>query len=52
MRVELAHDLLAESIKGAEEQMMQLKLMEQKIDSQTTASSSILTTVRSGVAYL
>lgn len=52
VRVELVHGLLQDSIKQAEEQMAQLKLMDKKLDSQATTSSMILTTVKSGVNYL
>jgi len=52
VRVELVHSLLQESIKRAEDQMAQLKIMDQKLDSQAEVSSMILTTVKSGVTYL
>lgn len=44
--------MLAESITRAEEQIAQLRIVEEKIDTQTKTCSNILTTVRSGVTYL
>jgi len=52
LRVELVHGLLQESISQAEEHMAQLKLMDEKLDSQATTSNMILTTVKSGVNYM
>jgi hypothetical protein len=52
VRVDQVHGLLKKSIKYAEEQMAQLRLIDKKLDSQTEVSNMILTTVKSGVTYL
>lgn len=52
VRVELVHGLLQESIKQAEEQMAQLKQMDEKLNSQAATSNMILTTIKSGVNYM
>jgi hypothetical protein len=52
MRVELIHELLEESIKRAEEQTTQLRLMDEKLDTQAKKTDMILATVKSGVMYL
>ncbi|PMD65619.1 uncharacterized protein K444DRAFT_625172 [Hyaloscypha bicolor E] len=52
VRVELVYSLLQESVKRAEEQMTQLKLMNEKLESQARTSNMILSTVKSGVTKL
>jgi hypothetical protein len=52
VRVELVHGLLQESVKRAEEQMAQLRLMDEKLDSQARTSNMILSTMKSGVTKL
>jgi hypothetical protein len=51
-RVELVHGLLEESIKHVEEQMTQLRLMDEKLETQAKTSDMILATVKSRVMYL
>jgi hypothetical protein len=50
--VELVHELLRESIKKTEEQMNQLRLMDEKLVAQANASNMILASVKSGVTYV
>ncbi|KAE8441910.1 hypothetical protein EG329_004168 [Mollisiaceae sp. DMI_Dod_QoI] len=52
LRVELVHGLLQESIRHAEEQMAQLKTMEERIVCQAKTSDKILSTVKSGMNSL
>ncbi|PVH79347.1 hypothetical protein DL98DRAFT_589416 [Cadophora sp. DSE1049] len=52
VRVELVHGMLRDSLRYAEEQMTQLRVLEEKIDSQTNTCEKILTNVRSTVASL
>jgi hypothetical protein len=52
VRVELVHGLLQESVQRAEEQMAQLRLMDEKLDSQARTSNMILSTMKSGVTKL
>jgi hypothetical protein len=52
VRVQFVHELLKESIKLAEEHTTQLKLMDEKLDTQARTSDMILATVKSGVMYL
>jgi hypothetical protein len=52
VRVELVHGLLQESVKRAEEQIAQLRLMDEKLDSQARTSNMILSTMKSGVTKL
>jgi hypothetical protein len=51
-RVELVHSLLQESLKRTEEQMVILRRMEEKLDSQNKTSDMILTRVNGGVQHL
>jgi hypothetical protein len=51
-RVELVHGLLEESIKRVKEQMTQLRLMDEKLETQAKTSDMILATVKSRVMYL
>jgi hypothetical protein len=50
--VELVHGLLQESIKRAEDQMAQLRVLDEKLDLQAKASDMILSTEGSGGTYL
>jgi hypothetical protein len=50
--VELVHGLLQESIKRVEDQMAQLRVLDEKLDSQAKASDMILSTDSSGGTYL
>ncbi|CZR63961.1 uncharacterized protein PAC_13858 [Phialocephala subalpina] len=52
VRVELVHGLLHESIKRTEEQLIQLKTMDEKLVCQDEVSNMILSTVKSGMTYL
>jgi hypothetical protein len=52
VRVELVHDLLQKSIKCAEEQMAQLRSIDDKCDFQTKRSNMILSIVKSGATCL
>jgi hypothetical protein len=51
-RVELVHGLLEESIKRVKEQMTQLRLMDEKLETQAKTSDMILATVKRRVMYL
>lgn len=46
------HGLLHESIKRAEEQLIHLKAMDEKLVCQDKISGMILSTVKSGMTYL
>jgi hypothetical protein len=52
VRVELVHKLLQKSIERAEEQMAQLRSIDNKVDSQIKKSNMILSTVKCGATHL
>jgi hypothetical protein len=51
-RVQIVHSLLQKSVTLVEEQLSQLKVMDQKLEAQNKTSELILSVVNSGIASL